>query len=322
MKVKIKSEIFSKLVNRIRQKEIEIDKLELVNKKRRRQKSIKEAENGEEIESHKNKEWKRKGSKLTISEFLNNIFLNKKKIKFNYYVLLFAMIFLCFGSMYLTLRGYKQSISEDYVTLSAFSKNESSENVDNNDSNQNSVIKEQTAEEELTIIKQRQELENKIANEVDSHVNEIKNVITPNVKEKKLEFVEPIENGKIQKIFSADKLIYSKTLDMWKTHDGIDIKADLGQVVKAVEDGKVVKIYDDSFLGKTIVIEHIDNYISSYSNLSEKVYVQLGDSVKKSQKIGEVGNSAIGEVKDTPHLHFMLYKNNKIIDPASIFYKQ
>lgn len=134
-----------------------------------------------------------------------------------------------------------------------------------------------------------------------------------------LEFAKPIE-GEILKIYSSDKVIYSKTLELWKTHDGIDIKADKNTIVKAIEKGTVEKIYDDSFYGKTIVIDHGQGYKSSYSNLSEEVFVKEKQVVTKLAKIGKVGTTAIGEIKDEPHLHFTLIKNNEICDPSSIFY--
>ena len=121
-------------------------------------------------------------------------------------------------------------------------------------------------------------------------------VVTKKVEEK-LVFSPPLD-GKIQKMYSLDKVIYSKTLEQWKTHDGIDISADEGT---------------------TIQIEHKSGYRSVYCNLDENVYVSVGDSVIKGQKIGKVGNTSIGEYLDDPHLHFMLYLNDESINPTYIF---
>ncbi len=336
MRVKFKSEFLKKFIRLSkkgkvqdeRKNEVEEDKLdnlEFETKVRRRQKSIKDANSSNEVvEPHENKKWRRKGSKITLSEFLNNIFLNKKRIRLNYYALLFFMMLLCGGSIYLTGKTYKDSIDESYVSLSAFS-NISNDNKDNIDENSNiNNTNEQTEQEIVSIVKQRQEFINEEKKEesvdkVEEKINSVKNIITPKKEEKKLEFVSPIVGGKIQKIYSIDSVIYSKTLDMWKIHNGVDISASIGQVVSAIEEGKVSKIYDDSFFGKTVVIEHINGYISCYCNLSDKLYVNVGDSIKKSQKIGEVGETAIGEIKDGPHIHFMMYKDNQLIDPSSIF---
>lgn len=129
----------------------------------------------------------------------------------------------------------------------------------------------------------------------------------------------PALEGDVQKIYSQDKVIYSKTLNQWKTHDGIDIAPTDSNNVVAIEKGIVDSIYTDDFYGKTIKIEHIDGYVSVYSNLEDKVYVNVGEAVVKGQKIGKVGNTAVGEALDNPHLHFMLYLNNNIVNPTYIF---
>lgn len=129
----------------------------------------------------------------------------------------------------------------------------------------------------------------------------------------------PALEGEVQKIYSQDKVIYSKTLNQWKTHEGIDIAPTKNSNVMAIEKGVVDSIYMDDFYGMTVKIEHIDGYMSSYSNLDENVCVNVGESVIKGQKIGKVGNTAVGEALDNPHLHFVLYLNNKIVNPTYIF---
>lgn len=146
--------------------------------------------------------------------------------------------------------------------------------------------------------------------------------VTPKAVSKKVEekliFSKPLD-GEIQKMYSTDKVIYSKTLSQWKTHDGLDISSSKTTEVKAIEKGVVEDIYNDSFYGTTIVIEHINGYRSEYSNLDEKVYVNVGEGIVKGQKIGKVGNTSVGEYLDEPHLHFMLYLNDKSINPTYLY---
>ena len=131
-------------------------------------------------------------------------------------------------------------------------------------------------------------------------------------------FSKPL-NGQIQKPYSIDKVIYSKTLELWKTHDGIDISSQIGENVKSIEKGTVEKVYDDSFYGTTVVIDHGQGYKSSYSNLNSKVSVKEKQKVTKGQVIGKVSNTSIGEIKDEAHLHFTLFKDNNNVDPTYIF---
>ena len=41
-----------------------------------------------------------------------------------------------------------------------------------------------------------------------------------------------------------------------------------------------------------------------------------GDSVEAGQTIGAVGETALLEIADEPHLHFAVYANGDTIDPA------
>ena len=127
-----------------------------------------------------------------------------------------------------------------------------------------------------------------------------------------LDFQKPIE-GKIVKDISMDKLIYSKTLNTYRIHDGVDLDGKIGDNVYSIEKGIVESIYDDSFYGKTIIIDHGEGYRSIYSNIDP--LVKEKDIVIKDTKIAKIANNAIGEIKEKSHLHFSMTLNNKIIDP-------
>lgn len=157
---------------------------------------------------------------------------------------------------------------------------------------------------------------------VSTNIDDTENVLAEKVVTKKVEeklVFWPALEGEVQKIYSTDKVIYSKTLEQWKTHDGIDISAATDTAVKAIEKGVVKAVYNDPFYGMTIEIEHIQGYKSVYSNLDSNVYVSLGDSVIRGQKIAKVGNTSVGEYLDEPHLHFRLYLHDKNINPTYIF---
>ncbi len=128
------------------------------------------------------------------------------------------------------------------------------------------------------------------------------------------EFKMPV-NGDIMKEFAENKLVYSATLDIWSTHNGIDIQAEKTSVVKASADGTVTSIKNDPRYGLTIIIEHVNGYKTIYANLLSTEFVKEGEKVKQGQSIGTVGNSAAFEISDEPHLHFELLKDNEEQDP-------
>lgn len=138
------------------------------------------------------------------------------------------------------------------------------------------------------------------------------------VKEEKVEdpiFVKPVE-GETLREYAKDKLVYSETLKEWVTHPGIDIKAEKTSVVKSAADGKVVSIKNDPRYGLTVVIEHQNNFKTVYSNLLTAEFVTEGEEIKSGQTIGTVGNTAIFEISDEPHLHFEILKDNVNVDPG------
>lgn len=128
-------------------------------------------------------------------------------------------------------------------------------------------------------------------------------------------FQKPIE-GEISKEFAKDSLIYSETLKEWVTHFGVDIKAEKATVVKAAADGTVKYIKNDPRFGLTIIIEHSNGFQTLYANLLTTEFVSEGEEVKAGQTIGTVGDSAIYEIVDEPHLHFEILKNNENLNPS------
>ena len=134
------------------------------------------------------------------------------------------------------------------------------------------------------------------------------------------EFVMPVE-GKIIMDFAMDRLLYSKTLDEWRTHTGIDIAAPRGNAVKTVGDGYIKEIKEDPCYGITITIDHENGYKTIYSNLASDSMVSVNQKVKAGDAISSVGNTAIFECMDPPHLHFEVYKSDKLVDPKTVLPK-
>lgn len=131
---------------------------------------------------------------------------------------------------------------------------------------------------------------------------------------KELSFIKPVD-GEISKEYAKDNLVYSETLKEWTTHLGIDIKADKTTVVKAAEAGTIKSIKNDPRYGLTIVIDHGNGYESIYSNLLTSEFVVENEKVEKGQSIGTVGNTAVFEIADEPHLHFEIQKDSIQVNP-------
>lgn len=124
-------------------------------------------------------------------------------------------------------------------------------------------------------------------------------------------------NGEIINPFSGGELVKSETLGVWKTHDGIDIKADKGTAVKAMNKGVVTKVWEDTLWGYCVIIDHQNGIIGHYYSLTSAVAVSEGDEVNSGDIVGYVGDSAIVENTEGAHLHFALKQNGEWIDPIS-----
>lgn len=133
----------------------------------------------------------------------------------------------------------------------------------------------------------------------------------------KLFYVRPVA-GQTVRLYSGEVPVYNPTMGDWRIHTGIDIKADIGTEVCSVAEGVVSKIYTDDFKGVCVEIEHSDGLTSVYCGLLESVLAEVGDEVKAGTPIGGVGETALFEVLDEPHLHFEIREDGLGIDPSDV----
>jgi lipoprotein NlpD len=97
-----------------------------------------------------------------------------------------------------------------------------------------------------------------------------------------------------------------------ETNKGIDIAGKVGEPVLAASDGKVV--YAGNSLrgyGNLVIVKHDNTYLTAYAHNS-KLLVKEGDSVRKGQKIAEMGDTDTTSAK----LHFELRVNGKPVNPT------
>lgn len=95
---------------------------------------------------------------------------------------------------------------------------------------------------------------------------------------------------------------------------GIDIKTKTNISVVASEAGRVVFSDHLKGWGKTIIIEHTDNYHTVYAHLKD-VFVREGRYLKKGEALGDLPYSQEG---DGYILHFEIRKQHLALDPLKI----
>ncbi len=137
----------------------------------------------------------------------------------------------------------------------------------------------------------------------------------PKTEPKKQSLNMPVK-GEVSLEYAMDHLVYSKTLEEWRAHSGIDIAADRGTPVKAAADGVVCDVRNDKFYGITVVIDHENGLKTLYRNLASDETVAVNQKVKQGEVIGSIGNTAMDESAEQPHLHFEVLKDNINEDPT------
>lgn len=97
-------------------------------------------------------------------------------------------------------------------------------------------------------------------------------------------------------------------------HNGIDLGWNRAvEPVYAAAPGLVVAVYYSIGVGNVISIRHDDGTGTDYLHLLDRGLVNPGQSVKRRQRIGTMGDT--GTASFGRHLHFQYWVNGKRVDP-------
>ena len=117
--------------------------------------------------------------------------------------------------------------------------------------------------------------------------------------------VDPATGGAYVK-FKADKPVKSTA------KFAVSLGGKAGDPVVAAADGRVV--YAGAGLrgyGNLVILKHNNTYLTAYAH-NQTLLVKEDQTVRKGQKIAEMGNSDADRVK----LHFEIRRQGKPVDPA------
>lgn len=114
--------------------------------------------------------------------------------------------------------------------------------------------------------------------------------------------------GKIVSFFGPKR---NKKFNLINFQSGIEIKADRGEPIRAVYDGRILYAKWFKGYGNMIIIDHGNNYYSIYAHAQE-LFASQGDTVETGEVVATVGDSGslIG-----PSLHFEIRHHGKPVDP-------
>jgi len=128
-------------------------------------------------------------------------------------------------------------------------------------------------------------------------------------------FVWPV-SGTVIAAFSGEELVYNETMGDWRSHDGVDVSAQLGEIVRSVAAGTVTALYADPLYGTCVAVDHGSGLTSTYCGLQALPAVSVGDYVAAGDTLGAVGTTAIAESGEVPHLHLTMKLGGIAVDPT------
>ncbi len=133
-------------------------------------------------------------------------------------------------------------------------------------------------------------------------------------------YISPVQNGEVVKRHSGGELVYSETMNDYRTHNGIDISAESGDAVMSVAAGTIIKAEEDPLWGMSVAVEHGNGVVTVYKNLDKTLPegIEEGAFVESGGVIGAVSTSALVEIGEKTHLHFEVIDEGEYIDPATI----
>lgn len=99
-------------------------------------------------------------------------------------------------------------------------------------------------------------------------------------------------------------------------HDGVDILAPTGSLVRAAQAGVVAHAdFTLGGYGNSVALVHADGLVTFYAHLSAAL-VHVGQIVARGEKVGAVGTTGLAR---GPHLHFELRRGAHPLDPRDRF---
>ncbi len=115
----------------------------------------------------------------------------------------------------------------------------------------------------------------------------------------------------------SNGLAFSPTMLDYRTHLAVDIDAELGTNVVAAASGVITNTWNDPFMGTCISIDHYNGKVSIYKNLDPVIAdgIAIGKHVNQGDVIAYVGESAMNEISQAPHLHYELKIDGNHVDP-------
>lgn len=99
----------------------------------------------------------------------------------------------------------------------------------------------------------------------------------------------------------------------WRYHTGVDIDAEQGSLVRALEPGVVTEVTNDKQAGLTVAVKNGARIV--YYGSLESASARSGERVAAGDELGRAGTSP---AEPFPHVHVGIREDGKNVDPLSL----
>lgn len=125
-------------------------------------------------------------------------------------------------------------------------------------------------------------------------------------------------NGDVLIPYSMDSSVYFSTLDQYRYHPALMLRAAEGTEVFACAEGKVKSVFQDPEIGNAITMELGNGYELTYGQLKE-ISVIAGEYVDAGQMIAKVAAPTKYYVVEGSNLYLKCTQNGVPVDPSGLF---
>lgn len=129
--------------------------------------------------------------------------------------------------------------------------------------------------------------------------------------------IQPVSNKDLNRIASGFGYRLHPILKIGRMHNGLDFTAPIGTPIYATADGRVKTAQYNGGYGNHVIINHGYGIETLYGHMV-RMKVRSGESVKRGEVIGYVGNSGLSS---GPHCHYEVHRKGNPVDPIYYFYR-
>ena len=161
--------------------------------------------------------------------------------------------------------------------------------------------------------------------EIPTEISQTSSIVEPTEKKTPQKTTEKVDSetnwpvkGDVLLPFSMDKTVYFPTLDQYQYNRGMVIRANEGDAVCSVTEGRIIDIYDSAETGCTVVQDLGDGYTATYGQLANLTCSE-GDVLEAGETLGTVGKVTRYYTVEGTNVYFAMEQDGKPVNPMDYF---